>query len=136
MKVTMLITKFMLMWCHVLVVINTAQLSSIKSELRFCAGSNSAPGVSEIGNGENLWKLAPNGNKAKCLFFICSHSAKTIHLHRHHRHQHHHHYHHQWLLCCSSDFLYRSVAYEKIIKCSSCEIMSLITNCKLNLQVK
>ena len=36
------------------VVITTAQLHSTKSELRFCAGSNPARGVSEIRDGENL----------------------------------------------------------------------------------
>ena len=36
------------------VVITTAQLHSIKSELRFCAGSNPARGVSEIRDGEDL----------------------------------------------------------------------------------
>ena len=37
-----------------LVVITTAQLHSTKSELRFCAGSNPACGVSEICDSENL----------------------------------------------------------------------------------
>ena len=32
----------------------TAQLHSIKPELRFCAGSNPARGVSEIHDGEDL----------------------------------------------------------------------------------
>ena len=36
------------------VVITTAQLHSTKPELRFCRGSNSARGVSEICNGEDL----------------------------------------------------------------------------------
>ena len=36
------------------VVITTAQLHSTKSELRFCAGSNPARGVSEICDGEDL----------------------------------------------------------------------------------
>ena len=35
------------------VVIITAQLHSTKPELRFCAGSNSARGVSEIRDGED-----------------------------------------------------------------------------------
>ena len=38
------------------VVITTAQLHSTKPELRFCAVSNPARGVSEIRNGENLWQ--------------------------------------------------------------------------------
>ena len=36
------------------VVITTAQLHSTKPELRFCAGSNPACGVSEIRDGEDL----------------------------------------------------------------------------------
>ena len=36
------------------VVITTAQLNSTKPELRFCAGSNPARGVSEIHDGEDL----------------------------------------------------------------------------------
>ena len=36
------------------VVITTAQLHSTKPELRFCAGSNPARGVSEIRVGEDL----------------------------------------------------------------------------------
>ena len=36
------------------VVITTAQLHSTKPELRFCAGSNPARGVSEIRDGEDL----------------------------------------------------------------------------------
>ena len=39
---------------HGVVVITTAQLHSTKSELRFCAGSNPARGVSEIRDGEDL----------------------------------------------------------------------------------
>ena len=36
------------------VVISTAQLHSTKPEVRFCAGSNPARGVSEIRDGEDL----------------------------------------------------------------------------------
>ena len=36
------------------VVITTAHLHSTNPELRFCAGSNPARGVSEIRNGEDL----------------------------------------------------------------------------------
>ena len=36
------------------VVITTAQLHPTKPELRFCAGSNPAHGVSEIRDGEDL----------------------------------------------------------------------------------
>ena len=42
------------MWCCGVVVITTAQLHSTKPELRFCAGSNPAHGVSEIRDGEDL----------------------------------------------------------------------------------
>ena len=38
------------------VVIATAQLHSTNTELRFCAGSNPARGMSEIRDGENLWQ--------------------------------------------------------------------------------
>ena len=38
------------------VVITTAQLHSTKPELRFCTGSNPVYSVSEICNGEDLWK--------------------------------------------------------------------------------
>ena len=44
------------MWRRDVVVITTAQLHSTKAELRFCAGSNLVPGVSEIRDGENLWQ--------------------------------------------------------------------------------
>ena len=40
--------------CSGVVVIATAQLHSTKPELRFCAGSNPARGVSEIRDGEDL----------------------------------------------------------------------------------
>ena len=45
---------YVVMWWHGVVVITTAQLHSTKPELRFCAGSNPARGVSEICNGEDL----------------------------------------------------------------------------------
>ena len=41
-------------WRRGVVVITNAQLHSAKSELRFCAGSNPARGVSEIRDGEDL----------------------------------------------------------------------------------
>ena len=37
-------------------VISTAQLHSTKPELKFCAGSNPARGVSEVRDGEDLWQ--------------------------------------------------------------------------------
>ena len=43
-------------WRRGVVVITTAQLHSTKPELRFCAGSNPARGVSEIRDGEDLWQ--------------------------------------------------------------------------------
>ena len=42
------------LWHHGVVVITTAQFHSTKLELRFCAGSNPARGVSEIREGEDL----------------------------------------------------------------------------------
>ena len=45
-----------MLWRHGVVVITTAQLHSTKPELRFCAGSNPARGVSEIRDGEDLWQ--------------------------------------------------------------------------------
>ena len=44
------------LWCCGVMVIFTEQLHSTKSELRFCAGTNPAPGTSGIRNGENLWQ--------------------------------------------------------------------------------
>ena len=41
-------------WCRGVVVITTAQLHSTNPELRFCAGSNPACGMSEIRDGEDL----------------------------------------------------------------------------------
>ena len=42
------------MWHRGVVVMSTAQLHSIKPELRFCAGSNPAHGASDICDGEDL----------------------------------------------------------------------------------
>ena len=42
------------MWYHGVVVISTGQLHSTKPELKFCAGSNPARGVSQIRDGEDL----------------------------------------------------------------------------------
>ena len=41
------------LWCSGY---TNAQLNSLKSELRFCAGSNPARGLSEIRDGEDLWQ--------------------------------------------------------------------------------
>ena len=46
----------LLMWRLGVAVITTAQLHSTKPELRFCAGSNPARGMSEIRDGEDLWQ--------------------------------------------------------------------------------
>ena len=43
-------------WRRGVVVITTAQLHSTKLELRLCAGSYPAHGVSEIRDGEDLWQ--------------------------------------------------------------------------------
>ena len=44
------------LWRRGVVVITTAQLHSTKPQLRFCAGSNPAHGVSEIHDGEDPWQ--------------------------------------------------------------------------------
>ena len=44
----------MVPWCRVVVVITIAQLHSAKPELKFCAGSSPARGVTEIRDGEDL----------------------------------------------------------------------------------
>ena len=41
-------------WNRGVMVVTTAQLHSTKPELKFCAGSNPARGVSEIRDGEDL----------------------------------------------------------------------------------
>ena len=43
-------------YCRGVVVIAAAQLHPTKPELRFCAGSSPACGVSEIRDGEHLWQ--------------------------------------------------------------------------------
>ena len=45
-------------------IITTAQVHSTKPELRFCAGSYPARGVSEIRDGEESLAVVPAGNKA------------------------------------------------------------------------
>ena len=42
------------MWCHGVVVSTTACFHSTKPELRFCAGSKPARGMSEMRDGEDL----------------------------------------------------------------------------------
>ena len=46
------------MWHCGVVAITTAQLHSTKPELSFCTGSNPACGMSEIGDGEDLWQCS------------------------------------------------------------------------------
>ena len=48
--------ELVLKWRHGVVVITTAQLYSTEPELRFCAGSNPARGMSEIRDSEDLWQ--------------------------------------------------------------------------------
>ena len=45
-------------WRHGVVAITAAELDSTKPELRFCAGSSPARGVSEIRDGEDLRQLS------------------------------------------------------------------------------
>ena len=78
--------KDAIVYCCVLfvLVITTAQLHSTRPELRFCAGSNPACGVSAV---EHLrwWEsltMVSAGNKAKHLSSV-NHTTKTIHYHHH-----------------------------------------------------
>ena len=43
-------------WGRGVVIITTAQIHSTKLQLKFCAGSNPARGLSEIRDGEDLWQ--------------------------------------------------------------------------------
>ena len=58
---TWLVFNLTILWRRGVVVITTAQLHLTKAELRFCAGSNSACGVSEIRDGEDLWQCSGLG---------------------------------------------------------------------------
>ena len=49
-----ILTTLIHIWRRGVVVITTTQLHSTKPELRLCAGSNPACGVSEIRDGEDL----------------------------------------------------------------------------------
>ena len=71
-------------WRGGVVVITTAQLRSPKPELRFCAGSNPARGVSEVCDGEDLWQRSRL--EIRLHFSSVNHTIKTIH-HHHHHHQ-------------------------------------------------
>ena len=72
------------MWRRGVVVIATAQLHSTKPELRFCAGSSPARGVSEIRDGEDLWQWSRL--EIRLRLSSVNHTTKTIH-HHHHHHQ-------------------------------------------------
>ena len=61
----------------VVVFIIIAQLHSKEFELRFCAVSNPARGVSEICDGENFWQWFRLEIRRKRLWSI-NHSSKTI----------------------------------------------------------
>ena len=54
--ISLLLPKFTCDKLTCVVVITTVQLHSTKPELRFCAGSNPARGVSEIRDGEDIWQ--------------------------------------------------------------------------------
>ena len=59
-------------------VITTAQLhSTSKPELRFCAGSNPAHGMSEIRDGEDLWQWSRL--EIRLGLSSVNHTTKTIH---------------------------------------------------------
>ena len=76
-------------WRCGVVVITTAQLHSSKPELRLCAGSNPARGVSETRDGEDLWQwslleislcLSPiNRTTKKFIIFIFIFINSSIH---------------------------------------------------------
>ena len=66
----------MAQWCSGY---TAAQLHSTKPDLRFCAGSYPAGGVSEIRDVEEL-TMVPAGNKAK-PFLLVNHTTKRIHHH-------------------------------------------------------
>ena len=67
-------------------VITTPQLHSTKFELKPCAGSNPACGVSELRNGEDLWQWSRLEIRLNA-FRRSTIPQKTIH-HDHHRHHH------------------------------------------------
>ena len=70
-------------WCRGVVVITTAQFHSSKPELRFCAGSHPARGVSEIRDGEDLWQWSRLEIRLRLL--SVNHTTKNfIIIHHHH----------------------------------------------------
>ena len=75
------------MWRLGVVVITTAQLHSTKPDLRLCADSSPARGVSEIRDGEDLCQWSRLEIKLNV-----NHTTKAIC-------HHHHHHHHKCLKC-------------------------------------
>ena len=70
-------------WHRGVVVITTAKLHSSKPELRFCAGSNPARGVSEIRDGEDLWQWSRLEIRLR-LLSVNHTTKKLIIIHHHH----------------------------------------------------
>ena len=68
------------LWRRGVVVLTTAQLHLTKPELRFCAGSNPARGMSEIRDGEDFCQWS------QLEVRLQKYTTKTI-LHHHHHHQ-------------------------------------------------
>ena len=64
------------MWHSGVVFITTAQLNSSKPDLRFCAGSNPARGVSEIRDGDDLWQWSHL--EIRLRFWSVNHTTETI----------------------------------------------------------
>ena len=68
-------------FAHGVLVIITIQPHSTKPDLRFCAGSNPARGVSEIRDGEDLWQWS--WLEIRLGLLSVNHTTKTIHHHHH-----------------------------------------------------
>ena len=81
MRVVLMQTNFKLVGRGV-VIITTAQLHLSKPELRFCAGSNPARGVSEIRDGQDLWQWSRL--EIRLRLSSVNHTMKTIYYHHHH----------------------------------------------------
>ena len=71
-------------WRCGVVVITTAQLHSTKPELRFCAGSNPARGVSEIRDGEDPWQWSRLEIKLNAFRRSTIPQKQFIIIHHHH----------------------------------------------------
>ena len=70
------------LWRRGIVVVTSVQLHSIKLELRFCASSNPARGLSEILDDESLWQWSRLEIRLNSFHRLII-PQKTIH-HRHH----------------------------------------------------